>query len=137
MKEWDGFTRSRGVAERKNGNLGALRVKRSHSLVVDTPPGELPEVVYGFAEGRPGVTIGTMTRVEELYSRALELDVDERENLADLIYDSLGGELAGETDISDEEVQSRIEDIRSGRVEMLSWTSVREKLIDPTKRPND
>jgi putative addiction module component (TIGR02574 family) len=77
-----------------------------------------------------------MTRVEELYTRALELDAGDREHLAELIYDSLG-EPAGEIDLSDEEIQRRLDEVHSGGVEMLSWTTVREMLVDPTKRPND
>jgi putative addiction module component (TIGR02574 family) len=70
-----------------------------------------------------------MTReVAELLKRALALPVEERANLANTLIDSLDATVDEDVEIAwQEEVRRRIDDLRSGRVNVIPWEEVREK----------
>jgi putative addiction module component (TIGR02574 family) len=68
--------------------------------------------------------------LEEVYERAMQLPAEEQLELAErlLPYEELGPE-------SDAEIERRVNDVRSGRDELLDWEAVQEMLRDPSKRP--
>jgi hypothetical protein len=68
--------------------------------------------------------------LEEVYESAMQLSADEQVELAERL-------LPYEDDYSPEAIERRLEDVRSGRDELLDLETVEEMLRDPSKRPQN
>jgi putative addiction module component (TIGR02574 family) len=70
----------------------------------------------------------------DLLQKALSLSEEEKAALADSLLASLDGTVDGGTERAwEEEVARRMEDIDSGKVKMIPWREVREKLSSTLK----
>ncbi len=69
------------------------------------------------------------TPIEDLFERASILDEQDRATLAGLLLDSLENEI--DEDIESawlEEIERRIQELDAGRVDLITWEDVKEKL---------
>lgn len=91
-------------------------------------------MVSGDFMGQRMVDLKTMTgRVQKLLSLAMELDPDERVVLAEHLLTTVNdyADLAQEWD---SEIQRRIDEMESGRVQGIPWAQVRAEMVDPSRR---
>jgi len=67
---------------------------------------------------------------DQLLKAILQLPPDEREQIADQVYQSLDDETDIELDAEwSEEIRRRVEDARSGRVKGIPWEEARKQIF--------
>ena len=66
---------------------------------------------------------------QQLLSQAMELPSPERGRLAAMLIDSLDTEVDNDADQAwSDEIQRRIDDINTGRVQLVPWSEVRRRM---------
>ena len=66
---------------------------------------------------------------QQLLSQAMELPSPERGRLAAMLIDSLDTEVDNDADQAwSDEIQRRIDDINTGRVQLIPWSEVRRRM---------
>jgi len=73
---------------------------------------------------------------KHLYEQALDLEADERVELAGWLLSSLDAEDEGADDAWREEIARRIAEIDSGAVQAVSWGEAREQLFGQHASPH-
>ena len=69
--------------------------------------------------------------VSKLLEQALSLSLDEQEALANSLISNLGESVGGEVRAAwDSEIKRRMDEIRSGKVEMIPEAEVRRRIAD-------
>lgn len=77
-----------------------------------------------------------MDPVTELFRKAADLPEEDRAALAGLLIESLESERDPDVDEAwAAEIERRVEDIKSGRVEGVPWETVRARLLGRPREP--
>ncbi len=111
------------------------RRRRHHRRRPPLPLGEpaprrrSPGLVAGLSRGAAVYRSTVSATVKHLYEQALDLEEEERAELAGRLLASLDGEDEGVDDAWRQEVARRMAEIDSGAVQAVSWEEAREQLF--------
>jgi putative addiction module component (TIGR02574 family) len=73
---------------------------------------------------------------ERLLAEALRLSEEDRGDLAEELLDSLGPDpFEGDEAVWEEELRRRLEEVNSGKAEMIPWSEVRRHLMEDLDDP--
>jgi len=69
------------------------------------------------------------SHVDDVFSKAMKLDPDERAELAERLLDSLRPADAGVRESWRAEIRARIEELDSGSIESVTWQEARARIF--------